>query len=161
MEQIMTDNIYPDRGPIDQDLFNQVFVREDGKNINKPQLKQAVTFGDDPDEKLYLLLLIDQEDAVNQASWEIKIGRQTTFDYLKNLISAGAIDQDMSFILSGSQNAEKAITIYRFMRMCIDNGYVLLSNIEEFDPDDYHNQYTQDGSDYQLKDIGEYLESLY
>ena len=29
----MTDNIYSDRGPIDQDLFNQVFVREDRKNI--------------------------------------------------------------------------------------------------------------------------------
>ena len=104
------------------------FIPRDGVGVirTKAPLVEAVTFEDeDPDLKLYLLLLVEsgyESDIDECRSWELHIGRQYVFDYLKNLITAGSIDPDISFILSGKQPAEDALTIYRFMRICIDKG---------------------------------------
>lgn len=82
-------------------------------------------FGDNPDEKIYLLILTTNDEDGEGRDWSISIGRQYTYDYLKNLIEAEAIDPNDSFILSGNQKVEDAITIFRFMKMCVDRNKVL------------------------------------
>lgn len=129
-------------GSVDPD-FKDMVVRDD-----KPELVSPVTFlNGDVDEKLYLILeydpaMIDYD--LEARTWRISIGRQATFDELKNAIMANDLDPDMSFIISGDQKFEDAITVYRFMRLCIDNGSVL-HNDEEFDLDCYHNIYKLNG----------------
>lgn len=86
----------------------------------------AITFfGDDPDSKVYLLLLLTNDEDGEDRDWAVMIGRQNTYNYLKNLIEAEAIDPNTSFILSGNQKCEDAITIFRFMKICIENTKVL------------------------------------
>lgn len=117
----------------------------------------AVTFGDDPDEKVYLLLLTMYEDISESEKslpdytykeWCIKTGRQNTYDYLKDLLKHEAIDPNESFIIVGSGDTDqvgndsvsfesKAITIFRFMKIMFDEHRVL-DDGEGFDIDEWN-----------------------
>ena len=99
--------------------------------------------GEDPTAKVYLVLLIlyedikdvDDEDRTDIIrEWHIIAGRQTVYDWLKNLIESGSIDIHRSFILSGATAPEKAITVYRFMKTCVESNKV--REISSFDIDD-------------------------
>lgn len=115
----------------------------------------AVTFDDDPDSKIYLILLtiypVNESDEVRD--WQIKVGRQATYDYLKDLVKNEAIDPNESFILSGTDDFDEAfnkdnatfegkpITVFRFLKVMFDSGKVLDDksgfDIDEFDPINY------------------------
>lgn len=116
----------------------------------------AVTFDDAPDEKVYLLLLSvfpsGEEDEVLR-DWQIKIGRQTTYDYLRMLVKNEAIDPNESFIIAGSEEFDEAfsksnaklegkpITVYRFLKVMFEGRKVLDDggdfDIDEYDPGNY------------------------
>ena len=76
--------------------------------------------------------------------WEIKIGRQATYDYLKELVKYEAIDPNTSFIIGGNIinsdvivdniNKEKnninfndvsPITVFRFLKVMRENNKIL------------------------------------
>lgn len=116
----------------------------------------AVTFDEAPDEKVYLLLLTvypadDQEETLRD--WQIKVGRQTTYDYLRMLVKNEAIDPNESFIIAGSNEFDEAfgkdnarfegkpITVFRFLKVMFDSRKVLDDNtdfdINEYDPANY------------------------
>ena len=116
----------------------------------------AIIIGDDPTEKVYILLLkcynyIENdhctEDIYND--WRVKIGRQETYDFLKNLIKEEIIDPNESFIISSDRdqtNDQKdnitvtgtPITVFRFMKVMLEDKRVLDDeegfDINEFDP---------------------------
>jgi len=114
-------------------------------------LMPAVTFDEEPvdvESKVYLLLLTVypvsvsdyyNEDRIdieqNTKEWSVSIGRQNTYEYLRNMIISGAINPNESFILSGSQPIEEALTVFRFMKIMADQNKIL--EVTDFDIDEY------------------------
>ena len=124
----------------------------------------AVTFeGDNPDEKVYLLLLsIYDTNSIRDdiiRHWEVKVGRQATYDKLKELVKYEAIDPNTSFIIGGSAinaditingktevrdnikfNDVSPITVFRFLKAMKENHLILdgdeMFNIDDFEKDD-------------------------
>ena len=121
----------------------------------------AITFGEDPDEKLYLvLLLIYPSDEVDEClkDWSIKVGRQATYDYLKDLVKYEAIDPNHSFIMAADKimetlgnrdnvifNNSKPVTVFRFLKAMRESNMVLDGD-DEFDINEFI-EYHGDGSD--------------
>lgn len=92
--------------------------------------------GKDPDKAKYMLLLrINVDDQDDSYDWLVMTGRQATYDYIKELIQNVAVDIDKSFIMSETSTLESAYTIYRFMRVMIDEEAVIENT--SFNPDDY------------------------
>lgn len=138
------------------DLLNKIIrgVEQDSGAVLAAAVP-AVTFDDLPDEKIYLILLTlyPEEDEETVRDWQIKIGRQETYDFLKDLVKNEAIDPNTSFILSGADafdvqfnkpNVElsgKPITVYRFLKVMSDDHRVLDDtsdfDIDEYDPGNY------------------------
>lgn len=138
------------RGDISPD-FVSMFQREDKPKMD---LRPAVTYidGDDPEEKKYLVLLFSEDDDnESDRTWTIITGRQNVFDYLKNLLITESFSADNSYILSGDQKFENALTVYRFMKLCIENENVYC-NTDEFDIEEYHVSESNDGSDISIVD---------
>ena len=98
----------------------------------------AVTFTDDPSIKPYLILLklTDEDETIGETMWCIQIGRQDTYDYLKNLVKSEAIDVHHSFVISGNIKFEDAITVFRFMKTMREDEKILDGD-EGFDINDY------------------------
>lgn len=107
----------------------------------------AVTFGDNPDEKPYLILLSMYPDDTGITSdsykdWSVKIGRQSTYDYLKEMVKNELVDPSTSFIIAGTDEdntfkpESNIITIARFLKVMKESNKVLDSE-EDFDVDDY------------------------
>lgn len=121
----------------------------------------AITFGDDPNEKTYLvLLLIYPSDGIDEClkDWSVKVGRQSTYDYLKDLVKYEAIDPNHSFIMAADKitdqlsnkeniifNESKPITVFRFLKAMRD-GNMVLDGDEEFDIDEFIER-SEDGGD--------------
>ena len=108
---------------------------EEDEELPGEQMREAITFvGEDPTTKVYLLLLTLYEEIDNDydeddelsiiREWHTVTGRQETYDYLKVLIENNGIDVHKSFILSGETAPEKAITVYRFMKVCLESNKV-------------------------------------
>lgn len=114
----------------------------------------AVTFDDDPDEKVYLVLMTAYSNNTEDIKdWQIKIGRQNTYNYLRDLVKNEAIDPHESFVIVGTNeydekfnkpNVEfsgKPITVFRFLKVMFDNHKVLDDvddfDINEYDPNNY------------------------
>jgi len=106
----------------------------------------AITFesleftGTDPDYVMYLLLLkdLDDDDTDPLQTWEVHMGRQDTYDHLKDFIMADFIDVSESFIYSTestNRNIADVITVYRFMKLMKDNDLVIDNS--GFDIDSY------------------------
>ena len=97
----------------------------------------AIGIIDDPDSKLYLLLLevLDSEDGEEIRDWAVKMGRQDTYDYLKNLVISEAIDPHKSFIIAGDVKFDEAITVYKFLKSMREKELVLDGS--DFEIDEY------------------------
>jgi len=72
-----------------------------------------------PELKQYLLLLHFIEDTNKEAKdFEIITGRKETFDYL--LENIDSIDLTQSHVMSQNTPLENAITVYSFLRLCLE-----------------------------------------
>lgn len=109
---------------------------------NRVELQEAIKIIDHPDEKLYILLIKYNND---ERDWFTIRGRQLVFDYLVELISKNpeSIDIDNSYIMSSTQEAGKSLTVYRFMKFCIDQGYVRCDP-ERIDLEELHYEHNED-----------------
>ncbi len=107
--------------------------------------------GEDPSEKPYLILLniyapSSNENIDNSKEWCIKIGRQNTYNFLKNLIQSEIIDPISSFIIAAElKDIESntklhlnsdAVSVFQFMKVMFEKGKVL-NDPDEFCIDDY------------------------
>ena len=147
----------------DNDELNKIIRDvEEEEGINLGAVIPAITFEEeDPDKKAYLVLLSiydTSEDAKDDIirQWEIKIGRQATYDYLKELVKYEAIDPNTSFIIGGSVinsdvvydnvtneknnihfNDVSPITVFRFLKVMRENKKILdgddMFNVNDFD----------------------------
>ena len=116
---------------------------EESPSITNTGMREAIQFvGQDPTTKIYLVLLTMYEDEESNdgyeetniyREWRIFIGRQHAYDWLKTIIDTGGMDFHRSFILSGETSPENAITVYRFMKTCLESNKVRGGN---FDIDD-------------------------
>lgn len=136
----------------DEDLNRIIRAVEADTGAIMGAVVPAVTFDDNPDEKVYLLLMTLYGE-YDTKDWQIKVGRQTTYDFLRDLVKNEVIDPNESFVLSGSDeydpqfnkdNAKfegKPITVFRFLKVMYESHKVLDENsdfdINEFDPVDY------------------------
>lgn len=135
------------------DLNNIIRAVEDETESSLSAVIPAVTFEDNPEEKIYLLLLkiySNNESEDDIKDWFIKIGRQATYNYLRDLVKNEAIDPNESFVIAGLLEFEdilnkenvsfnsKPVSVFRFMKVMYENKKILDSNedfdINEFDP---------------------------
>ena len=96
---------------------------------------------DPPEKREYLILMVyndDLEEAGVQNTYQGMVGRQETFDFI--IQYAGMLDFDKSMILAETTKMKDMISIYKFMKMCIDQEAV--ENPTGFDPDDYGSEIT-------------------
>lgn len=146
----------------DNDELNKIIRDVEEEGVNLGAVIPAITFEEeDPDKKAYLVLLSiydTSEDAKDDIirQWEIKIGRQATYDYLKELVKYEAIDPNTSFIIGGSVinsdvvsdnvtneknnihfNDVSPITVFRFLKVMRENKKILdgddMFNVNDFD----------------------------
>ena len=149
----------------DEELNRIIRYAEEDDDLSLGAVIPAITFEEeDPDKKVYLVLLSiydtsqdSKDDILRQ--WEIKIGRQATYDYLKELVKYEAIDPNTSFIIGGNIinsdvivdniNKEKnninfndvsPITVFRFLKVMRENNKILdgddIFNINDFNVND-------------------------
>ena len=142
----------------DDEALNKIIREVEEENDSRlGMVIPAITFdeGNDPDEKVYLVLLsiYDTESENNDMlrQWEIKIGRQATYDYLKELVKYEAIDPNTSFIIGGDMITDQTtnesgveyknnikfhdvspITVLRFLKVMRENRKMLYGD-EMFD----------------------------
>ena len=90
------------------------------------------------EEREYLILMVYVDDTMDNA-YQGMVGRQETFDYIVE--NAELLDFDKSMIMAESTKMKDMITIYEFMKMCIDQDAV--DNSTGFDPDDYGSEITE------------------
>ena len=140
----------------DEDLNRIIRAVETETGATLASAIPAITYDEDPDTKIYLVLLTVYSDAEIEEEtrdWQILTGRQNAYDFLRNLIKLEAIDPNRSFILSGTQEFDetfnkdnvsfegKPITVFRFMKVMLDNHKVLDDqadfDINEYDPGNY------------------------
>lgn len=136
----------------DSDLNRIIRATEKDTGAKLAMATPAITFGEDPEEKAYLILLfIYPNDEIEESlkDWSIKIGRQETYNYLKDLVKYEAIDPNRSFIMSGEKitesisnkdnivfNDSKLITVFRFLKIMRENDMVLDGD-ETFDINEF------------------------
>ena len=146
----------------DDEALNKIIREVEEENDSRlGMVIPAITFdeGNDPDEKVYLVLLsiYDTESENNDMlrQWEIKIGRQATYDYLKELVKYEAIDPNTSFIIGGDMITDQTtnesgveyknnikfhdvspITVLRFLKVMRENRKILDGD-EMFDASDF------------------------
>lgn len=124
----------------DEELKAIVNKVEEDTGMDLSNAKPAITIEDDPTKKVYLILIISNGDGTDDdgdyeyRDWTVSVGRQETYDKLKDYIETNAINPAMSFILSGSTSPEKAITVYRFMKTCLESNKIIDNS--DFDIDD-------------------------
>lgn len=108
---------------------------------------QAITFDDDPEEKIYIVLIKTYDYDSEIRDWEIIQGRQRAYDRLKGLISDEIIDPNNSFIIAcdldksnpdnfNATPKSKPITVFRFMKVMLEENKVL-DDKEGFDINEY------------------------
>ena len=130
----------------DNDELNKIIRDvEEEEGVNLGAVIPAITFEEeDPDKKAYLVLLSiydTSEDAKDDIirQWEIKIGRQATYDYIKELVKYEAIDPDN--VTNEKNNIHfndvSPITVFRFLKVMRENKKILdgddMFNVNDFD----------------------------
>jgi hypothetical protein len=84
------------------------------------------------EEREYLILLVYNDENIPY-TYQGMVGRQETFDYIVE--NAEIINFDESKILAETTKLKDMISLYAFVKMCIDQETV--KNPTGFDPDDY------------------------
>ena len=92
------------------------------------------------EEREYLILMVYIDDDMDNA-YQGMVGRQETFDYIVE--NAELLDFDKSMIMAETTKLKDMISIYQFMKMCIDQETV--DNPTGFDPDDYGSEINVEG----------------
>ncbi len=92
------------------------------------------------EEREYLILMVYHDEEMENA-YQGMVGRQETFDYIVE--NAELLDFDKSMIMAETTKLKDMITIYEFMKMCIDQETV--NNPTGFDPDDYGSEINVEG----------------
>ena len=92
------------------------------------------------EEREYLILMVYNDESMDN-TYQGMVGRQETFDYLVE--NAEILDFDRTMIMAETTKLKDMITIYEFMKMCIDQETV--KNPTGFDPDDYGSEINVEG----------------
>ena len=114
----------------------------ENQQVNTEGLIRGVTYDPEETEKTYLIL-IDGEEVDNEGrrfrDWEIITGRQSAYDYIKNMLENEyvMIDVDKSKIIVSSDKVKvtDGISIYDFMKAMKQQDKVI--DYSSFDIDDY------------------------
>lgn len=133
-------------------ILTQLINANEENGVN---MTPAVEFDDNPDDKVYLVLLsyynTHDESSDYEQSWGIKIGRQATYEFLKELVRNESIDPNMSFIIAAQRESSdeyndgdnvifvdsKPVTVFRFLKVMYETRRVL-DNGTDFDIDEYN-----------------------
>jgi hypothetical protein len=133
----------------DEDLMRIIQQVEAENGATLAMAIPAVTFiEDDPDEKIYILLLTTYDSDSDSRDWSVSKGRQNTYNYLKGLIKDEIIDPNLSFIIACDTDTtnpmkpnvipnSKPITVFRFMKVMLDEMKVL-DDMDGFDINDFN-----------------------
>ena len=133
-------------------ILTQLINANEENGVN---MTPAVEFDDNPDDKVYLVLLsyynTHDESSDYEQSWGIKIGRQATYEFLKELVRNESIDPNMSFIIAAQRESSdeyndgdnvifvdsKPVTVFRFLKVMYETRRVLDNGID-FDINEYN-----------------------
>ena len=133
-------------------ILTQLINANEENGVN---MTPAVEFDDNPDDKVYLVLLsyynTHDESSDYEQSWGIKIGRQATYEFLKELVRNESIDPNMSFIIAAQRESSdeyndgdnvifvdsKPVTVFRFLKVMYETRRVL-DNGTDFDINEYN-----------------------
>lgn len=118
----------------------------ENQNAENQGLIKGVSYDTEP-EKTYLILIEGEEvhdDPTSEPQkirdWEIVTGRQSAYDYIKNMIKSGYIivDTIKSKIIVDSEKVKVSdgITIYEFMKLMKEADKVI--DYDSFDIEDYY-----------------------
>lgn len=111
--------------------------------------RALIPTGADPNEKIYLILYqcidINEEVPEENRYWEIKQGRQATYEYLRDLVIAEAIDPNNSYILAETVTMQDMGTVIGFLEAMRDDNLVVEDT--DFDPYDYDIEYDDSEED--------------
>ena len=114
------------------DINNTIIIDKRGANIlvlgNK--IEDEIT---PVNEREYLLLLVGAEDTEFEDTFRGIVGRQNVFDTVVGIVDL--IDMHESKILAETTQLKGAITVWDFMKMCVDKD--LVENPTGFDPYEY------------------------
>lgn len=103
-------------------------------------LVKGVTYDTEPD-KTYLILIDGENNDAAYRDWEIVIGRQAAYDYIKNLLesSYASINVQKSKIIVDSDKVKisDGVSIYKFMKSMKEQDKII--DYTSFDIDDYIN----------------------
>ena len=126
-------------------------IETESKSLRPGITIEGLSFDEDPTEKTYLVLLwIYPDHELNGfdeplRDWQIRIGRQDTYDFLKDMVKYESIDPNLSFIMAAERvteqsndkenlifNDSKPITVFRFLK-AMREGDMVLDGDEQFD----------------------------
>ena len=83
------------------------------ENVNKPYLILAVQYGENTDPS-------EEYETVSQGEFYAIKGRRNVFQFIVETLNIYNIDLLKSYILSGNISFGKEITLYTFLRICIE-----------------------------------------
>lgn len=105
---------------------------------NNEELIRGVSYDTEPD-KTYLILIDGESEEKKFRDWELVIGRQAAYDYIKNMLLSEYADIDIfkSKIIVSSDKVKitDGISIYKFMKGMKNNDKVI--DYSSFDIEDY------------------------
>ena len=85
-------------------------INTNTNNVDEDGLVEGISFGEDPSEKKYLLFFIySDEDGNDVKDWEIIIGRDNFYQFIKD--NAETMDMLNSKALTGSLTVEEAVCV--------------------------------------------------
>ena len=121
------------------DITDTIVIDRRGANIFifKDKIEEDIT---PAAEREYLLLLVGLEDTDFEDTFRGVVGRQNVFETILGIIDL--IDLHESKILAETTQLKGAISIYQFMRMCVDKN--LVDNPDRFDPYDWEDTVYED-----------------
>lgn len=94
---------------------------EDIPSSNDDGIVEGISFGEDPSEKKYLLFFIyADEDGNDVKDWEIIIGRDNFYNFIKQ--NAETMDMLNSRALTGSLTVEDAVCVADIIRSFKSQG---------------------------------------
>ena len=105
----------------------------DNPEVNEDGLVEAISFGEDPNEKVYLIFFIyADEDGNDVKDWEIIVGRDNFYEFVKN--NAETMDMINSKALTGTLTVKDATPVADIIRSFKQRG---MYKNDGFDIDEY------------------------